>query len=129
MPVVSDKYRGTREYQLVYAELINAARYRGTVTYQELAVIVGLPPQGSHMGKELGQLLGEISEDEHDRGRPKLSAVAVNVEGVPGPGFFALARDLDKLRSDARGEERRFWESERDVVSETWRRPLAERER
>ena len=104
MPTVPDKYRGTKEYRLVLTELITAARYRGTVTYQEIAPLMGLPPQGSHMGREIGQLLGEISEDEHVNGRPMLSAFAVSVEGVPGPGFFALARDLGRLRSDARDE-------------------------
>ena len=28
---------GSKEYYLIYAELITAARYRGTVTYQEIA--------------------------------------------------------------------------------------------
>ena len=38
-------HRGTKAYLLIYAELITAARYRGTVTYQELAELVGLPLQ------------------------------------------------------------------------------------
>jgi hypothetical protein len=50
----SKQYRGTREYALIFAELITAARYRGTVTYQELAELVGLPLQGNFMGAELG---------------------------------------------------------------------------
>ncbi len=47
---MDDKYRGTKDYFLIYAELIRAARYRGTVTYQELADFVGLPLRGSYMG-------------------------------------------------------------------------------
>jgi hypothetical protein len=39
MPYVADRYRGRVEYELVYRELITAAQYRGTVTYQEMAVI------------------------------------------------------------------------------------------
>jgi hypothetical protein len=42
MPIVKDKYRGTTLYHLIHAELIAAARYRGTVTYQEIAQIMGL---------------------------------------------------------------------------------------
>jgi hypothetical protein len=70
MATVSDKYRGTPIYFLVYCELLTAARYRGTVTYQEIAQIMGLPLRGSHMGKEVGHLLGEIAEDEHCQNRP-----------------------------------------------------------
>ncbi len=43
-------HRGTKAYLLIYAELITAARYRGTVTYQELAELVGLPLHGIYMG-------------------------------------------------------------------------------
>jgi len=39
----NDKYRGTKLYHLVFNELITAARYRGTVTYQEIAKMMGLP--------------------------------------------------------------------------------------
>jgi hypothetical protein len=34
-----NKYRGKVIYHLVYNELITAARYRGTITYQEIAQI------------------------------------------------------------------------------------------
>jgi hypothetical protein len=34
MSVVKSKYRGSKEYALVYTELITAAKYRGTFTYQ-----------------------------------------------------------------------------------------------
>ncbi len=42
MTIVDNRYRGKKEYFLVYAEMINAAKYRGTVTYQEVAQIMGL---------------------------------------------------------------------------------------
>ena len=69
---IVDKYSGSKEFLLVYSALISAARLRGTVTYQEVAKIMGLPLRGSHMGKEVGHLLGEISEREHLNGRPML---------------------------------------------------------
>ncbi len=96
--IVSEKYRGSGEYQLVFNELVKAAQYRGTVTYQELAHIIGLPITGSHLAKEIGHLLGEISEDQVRRGRPMLSAVAVGVDGLPGSGFFEFAEKLEKLQ-------------------------------
>lgn len=123
MPVVSDKYRGTTDYALVLGELIRAAQYRGLTTYQDIAPLVGLPQAGHHMAREIGLILGAISEDEvvlaH---RPMLSALAVNVKGDPGPGFFGLARDLGRL--DQSGDESAFWKAERDDVYKAWRRRL-----
>ena len=122
----SGKYRGKKEYHLTFIELVSAARYRGTVTYQEIAQLVGLPLQGSHMGSQLGHLLGEISEDEVNNGRPMLSAVAVNVQGVPGPGFYVLARDLGKKFDDSREGRLEFWKSELSNVYEVWKRTLSD---
>ena len=58
------KYRGQKIYHIVYHELIMAARYHGVITYQEIARLMGLPKSGNFMGKELGEILGEISADE-----------------------------------------------------------------
>jgi len=124
MPVIPDKYRGSKVYLLTYCELIAAARRRGTVTYQEIAKIVGLPLSGSYMGKEVGYLIGEISEDEHVNGRPMLSAIVVSKQGKPGSGFFALARELGILQDDTPEGEQRFWEKEKTAVYATWQTEL-----
>lgn len=121
MSVNTSKYRGTKEYLQVYIELVTAARYRGTVTYQEIAQIMGLPLTGNRMGREVGLILGEISEDEAMNNRPLLSAIAVNVSGQASEGFYWLARSLGKLQSDAKEQEVVFWEKERKAVYDTWR--------
>ena len=123
MSDVTNRYRGTTDYIRVLAELVHAAEYRGVTTYQDLAVIMGLPLQGAYMGKETGWILGEISEDEVNAGRPMLSAVAVSVTGKAGPGFFALAKDLGRFSGDPADEES-FWRQEVQTVYETWKRPL-----
>ncbi|RMF72362.1 MAG: hypothetical protein D6738_11410 [Acidobacteria bacterium] len=123
MKVVKDKYRGQPVYHRVMRELVLAAEYRGLTTYQDIAVIMGLPQQGSHMGRETGHLLGEISEDEVLAGRPMLSAVAVGASGKPGAGFFEFARKLGRLEPGM--DELEYWERERQAVYEVWRRPLA----
>ncbi len=120
MTVVADKYRGKTIYHIVKSELITAARYRGIVTYQQIAQLIGLPIEGSHMGKQLGHILGEISEDEHLQGRPMLSAVAVGVSGEPGKGFYLLARDLGKLKDDSAEARKLFWETEKVAVYKEW---------
>ena len=122
MPLVADKYRGKTIYYHVHAELVRAAQYRGITTYQNLAVIMALPLTGSHMGAQTGHILGEIVEDEVNAGRPMLSAVAVGVNGKPGPGFFTLARQMGRLADGA--DEHTFWLGERERVYEAWKRPL-----
>ena len=87
-------------------------------------MIMGLPLKGSHMGAETGRLLGEISADEVKNGRPMLSALALNVNGEPGSGFFHLARDLGMLQNDE--DEQLFLDRQRDDVYDTWKRPLME---
>jgi hypothetical protein len=125
MPVVSNKYRGATKYFHVLAELVRAAQYRGVTTYQDIAVIMGLPPAGNLTGKELGLMLGAIAEDEVNAGRPMLSSVAVSISGKPGAGFYALARELGRL--SATGDERAFWEQERSAAYAAWKRPLPSR--
>jgi hypothetical protein len=111
-------------YFQVMAELVRAAQYRGLTTYQDVAVIMGLPIKGAYMGAEVGHILGEISEDEVRSGRPMLSAIVVGVAGKPGPGFCVWAKELGRFSEGQ--DETAFWGSEREAVYEAWRRPLPE---
>lgn len=106
------------EYHLVYAELIHVARHRGTVTYQELAHIVGLPLSGNHMGKRIGELLGTIAQNEVSHNRPMLSALAVNTAGKPGSGFLPWAKELGLFRDG--DDDIAFWKSQCKACYETW---------
>ena len=123
MSVVKDKYRGTTLYQHVMAELVRAAQCRGITTYPDIALIIGLPISGNYTQSEVGQVLGEISEDEVAHGRPMLSAVVVSVvNNKPSFGFYKLARQLGKLHE---GEnEEGFWNNELVSAYAAWRRPL-----
>ena len=118
MTKTKNTYRNTKEYAFIHAELITAAKYRGTVTYQEIAKIIGLPMKGNFMGSQIGHLLGEISEDEVTNKRPMLSAIAVGVSGEPGPGFFPLAKQLGKLPDGM--DKKTFWREQCKAVYETW---------
>lgn len=121
MAVVPDKYRGTREYEQVRAEMIKVAKRKDTIFYADIAKVMKLPSSGHYMSAEVGHMSGEISEDEHSRGRPMLSAVAVSVtRRIPGPGFFDLARTLGKLPSFSEQAERHFWEEEKAAVYAAW---------
>lgn len=76
------------------------------------------------MGAETGQILGEISEDEVRAGRPMLSALAVSVNGKPGPGFYTLAKQLNLLDDGRDAAE--FWQEQRAAAYEAWKRPIRE---
>jgi hypothetical protein len=119
---VETKYRGKPAYFRVLAELIRAAEYRGLTTYQHLAVIMELPLQGNLMGSEIGQILGEVCEEEIAAGRPMLSAVAVGTSGKPGSGFLPLAVELERAGVDENLDD--VWTRERTAVYRAWERPL-----
>ena len=121
MTTLGSKYRGTKEFLLIYSKLITAASFRGVVSYTNVARILGIDSPGHHMAREVGQVLGEISEDEHRVGRPMLSAVAVSTSGYPGKGFFKLARDLGRLPSTNKKDENDFWINERERVYAIWK--------
>jgi hypothetical protein len=63
---------------------------------------MGLPMKGNYMQHEVGWMLGEISEDEIANERLMLSALAVGVSGVPGEGFYNLAKELGRLHDDSK---------------------------
>lgn len=109
------------EYHQVYSALIQAARVRGTVKYQELAHLVGLPLSGNFMSKRIGEILGAVSANEVNHGRPMLSAIAVLQEGRPGKGFFDFARHLGLLATSDPSGEAAFWEEQTRQIYDIWR--------
>jgi hypothetical protein len=74
------------------------------------------------MGSEIGQILGEVCEEEIAAGRPMLSAVAVGTSGKPGSGFLPLAVELERARVDENLDD--VWTRERTAVYRAWERPL-----
>jgi hypothetical protein len=68
--------------------------------------VIGLPPLGNYMQKEIGAMLGEISQEEVSYGRPMLSALAMSKnESKPGKGFFVLAKDMGKFKGEGDEED------------------------
>ncbi len=117
-----DGLRRQKSYLRVYALLIRSAEERTTVTYGDVAAILGLPPSGQHMARETGRMLGAITHRECDCGRPMLTAVVVSSgDKRPGPGFYGLARQMGGLDTTAtRDGERQFWKEELERVYEEW---------
>jgi len=114
----SARYEGTREYYRVYSLLIQAAHFRGTVQYMQVAKILHITQPGNYMGREVGQVLGEISRNEVTRGRPMLSSVVIGTNGIPGEGFRNFAVELG--RWNGQGDWKTFWHSELEEVYRVW---------
>ena len=111
----------TKEYFVTYSIMINAAQHFGFCTYQEIAQANGWPMRGNQMGKLIGEVVGLISKNELEQGRPMMSAIVVGVSGKPGEGFYSWARELGAL---AEGEdEEAFWKEECEKVYEAWKKP------
>ena len=117
----SAKYKGTKEYLLVYCQLIQAARNKALISYSEVAEIMKLPPSGNYMERQIGILLGEISAEELHYERPMLSALAKSKNKLrPGHGFFVLAKELGVYKGEGEEDEMQFWEKTRNEVYSTW---------
>jgi hypothetical protein len=86
--------------QEMRAILIERSKAAGTITYGELVgrmQSVPLEPQGY----ALHHMLGDVSRAEEAAGRGMLTAIVVLQDnGMPGDGFFALARELGRDTSD-----------------------------
>ena len=122
MCVVKKRYKETIEYYKAYSALIYAAKDQKKLNYADVAKIMGISEIGNYMGAETGHLLGEISENEHNNERPLLSAVVVKSNiGIPGDGFFTLARQLHKLEENTTPEQKKlFWKNELNQIYEKW---------
>src|SRR5437660_12333021 len=103
MSETKDKYRGSKSYHLLYCALINAAQNKSTITYKDVAEIMGLPSTGSYMGAETGRMLGAIPDDEVYNGRPPLSSVAmIGVSGSPGEGCFGWTSATGRRKDESK---------------------------
>ena len=98
-------------HQGVYEAVRQAAR-EGRITYHGvIAPVAGLDMGREWNRAEIGRILGAISTHEREAGRPLLSAIVVHqVDGRPGQGFFALARQLGLLQPGQ--SEDTFWQGE-----------------
>jgi len=106
-------------HKAIYDKLKEVARQKQLITYKELAGVVGLD-WNKNYGKcrQIFSILGDICTSEVEQGHPMLSAIAVRQDtGMPGSGFFALARSLGRYQS---GTDYSFWIAERDAVRSLW---------
>ena len=86
----------------IAAHLRAVGRAGRTVTYNDLAAVVGLDMDDPAAARAIAGILRAISTAEHAAGRPLLSAVVVGAKtGRPGKGFFKLAQRLGRYDGTA----------------------------
>ena len=68
-------------------------------------------------GSELSEALGVGHAADHKAGDPIRAALVVGVHtGIPGPGFFNMARYLGALKGNDPKDEFLFWKAQRDAL-------------
>jgi len=108
--------------EVVYARLLEKARSKGLVFYQEVGSLVGLDMGSPDDRNRIADILDEIERCEDAEGRPMISALVVRADtDVPGAGFFKCARELGKLSGPDKEESRlAFWCDEVKRVYGYW---------
>jgi hypothetical protein len=107
----------------LFRRLIEVAAAQLTISYTEIANLLGLDMSNPDDRLRIGDMLDEINHAEHHAGHPMISAVVVHAqEGVPGPGFFVCARELGQLTSRNRQDELAFFVQELQRVHAHWGR-------
>ena len=104
--------------QAIYDKLKEMARQQQLITYKELAAVVGLDWNKDYgRCRQIFSILRAICTAEVEQGCPMLSAVVVRQDtGMPGSGFFTLARELGCYQS---GTDSSFWLAEREELRES----------
>ena len=107
----------------VYDSLIETARGRDLVSYEEIAGMINLDMRYKTDRDEISDILGDINKEEVSNGQPMLSAVVVykatiNSDPRPGPGFYSCALELGVMQSD--DNKREFYRDQRNNVYDWW---------
>jgi hypothetical protein len=97
--------------------LVERAKRRQMIPYSELVGLVGSVQFTPH-DQRLFALLGQVSVEESEQGRPLLSVLVVHKTGdmKPGPGFFEMAKALGRDTKDAD----KAWIVETQKVFQYW---------
>jgi hypothetical protein len=100
--------------------LIRKAKERAMIPYSDLAAQVRAV-NFSAFDVRLFSILGQLSTEEHDHGRPLLSVLVVHKSGdmQPGEGFFDLAESLGRDTSSLLTA----WIVEVQRVYQFWNKP------
>ena len=113
----------TEDHKRIKEVLVEIARNKKIINYTELLrkSKVNLDMSVPHDRGQLGHLLGEISWNEVQEGRPMLSSVALHAgDFKQGQGFFDLAEDLYSISFSNEDEKLKFGMNEMNKTHEFW---------
>jgi hypothetical protein len=105
----------------VRAFLETVAQRRTSITYQELAEALQVPPP--HAIHQVTEALERLMEEDAAADRPFIAALAISKArgGLPAPGFFDCARRLGRFAGDPDGQDARtFHTAELHAVFARW---------
>lgn len=109
--------------QTLYDELIRLARGQDLAAYSDVAPLVGLSMDVEEDRNQIALQLGEIARNEHNHGRPMLTALIVHRgnDNNPGEGFFSIAQELGHF-DGSRDQIARltFWANQVTQVHNHW---------
>lgn len=106
-------------HQNIYERLKQVARAGDLITYSEIAPLAGLNMESQVDRNKIGDILGDISTNKHNR--PMLSAIVVHKDGgLPGEGFFNLARSLGLHHAHGEFADMEFFVQEVKKVHSYW---------
>src|SRR5687768_2509502 len=107
----------------LYEELKRIAKAGEITHYGKIAPLADLDMGRPDHRTRMSELLAEISREEHTQGRPLLSVLVVQAEdGLPGVGFFTLAKELKLMRG---GDQVTFFVQELKRVQAYWKNAAA----
>src|SRR5437899_471369 len=94
----------------IYEKLRDVAAKEQVIFYHQVAPLAALDMSLANDRNQIAGILDEISTFEHQRGRPLLSVVVVQVEtGRPGKGFYKLATRLHLFSGKSDVDEMEFF--------------------
>ena len=86
---------------LCFQTLQMMATRRQSITYETLAIMLGLPSQGSQLGQAISPVLYDVFNFCVEAGLPHLTVLVVRKSGrdrdIPGPGFWKVYRPNEEL--------------------------------
>ena len=103
----------------LYNEIRKVANGKSKTSYKDVASSCDIPFKTSNDRKTFFKELNEICIFENSNKRPMICSVVVKKsDGMPGDGFFELARKLGVW--DGKTEKERFIENETKKVWKYW---------
>lgn len=113
----------TEDHLRIREVLIKVAKRKSVINYTDLLKQSGvrLDMSNPHDRGVLGNLLGDISWNEVQEGRPMLSSVALHAgDFKQGGGFFDLAEELYSISLPSADAELEFGMDEMNKTHEFW---------